>query len=107
MLIKASIGDIAVESIERAETKARIRSAQILLHLPNDASSRHNKCAVNLVHELDALAPIGRHIPPQYRERVQPHRQIVEILAVPIRRFPDPDAARAPEYTFDIGHHPL
>jgi len=46
---------------------------------------------VNLVRKIDALAPIGRHIARQYREE----------------RFPDPDAARTPEYPVDIGHHPL
>ena len=43
----------------------------------------------------------------QYGERVEPHREIVEILAVAVRRFADADAARAPEHPVDLGHHPL
>ena len=43
----------------------------------------------------------------QYRERIEPHREIVEILSVPIRRFSDADAARAPEHPVDFGHQPL
>jgi hypothetical protein len=43
----------------------------------------------------------------QYRENEEPHREIVKILPVSVRRFPNADATRAPEHPVDIGHHPL
>src|SRR5207247_9993542 len=55
----------------------------------------------------DALAPIDRQMPRQYGERVEPHRQIVEILPVAIRRLPDANAARAAEHPVDFRHDPF
>jgi hypothetical protein len=95
-LIKASIRDVAVEGVERAETEARIGRAQILLHLPDHAPARHDKGGVNLMHQIDALASIVRHNARKHGECVKPHRQIVKILAVPVRRFADANAARRP-----------
>ena len=34
----------------------------ITAEVPDNASPRHNKCRVNLVHEIDTLASIGWHM---------------------------------------------
>src|SRR5271169_2485017 len=59
------------------------------------------------MYEIDALASIGRHMARQYGERIEPHREIMEILSVPVRRLPDADTARTPEHPVDFGHYPL
>src|SRR5512140_839810 len=82
LLVETSIRDITVEGIERAETISGIRRTQILLHLPDHAPPRHHKGFVNLAHEIDALVAIGRHMPREDGERVEPHREIMKILPV-------------------------
>ena len=66
-----AIRHVAVESVERAEAVARIRPAQILLHLPGDARSRHDESVMDLPHERDALFAM-RAVAPEHGNPIEP-----------------------------------
>ncbi len=62
---------------------------------------------MNLPRNPDAALPIVGPMLSQPREREEPHGEIVEVLAVPVRRFPDPEAAGPAEDALDIGYEAL
>ena len=106
-LVQQAIGHVAVEGVERAEAVARIRPAQILLHLPDHAAPRHDERIMDLPRESDALVRDSGTVAPEHGERVEPHGEVVEILTVAVRLFADADAARAAENAIDLGDQPF
>ena len=104
LLVEQAIGHIPVKGIERAETISGIRPAQILLHFPDHATPRHDERIVDLPRECHTLFAIERTIAAKHGKRIEPHGEIVEILAVAVRLLADADAARPPEHAIDLGH---
>jgi hypothetical protein len=47
LFVEEPIGDVAVERINGAEAVAGIRSAQILLHFPDNTAARHDERPVD------------------------------------------------------------
>lgn len=104
LLVEQAIGHIPVKGIERAETISGIRPAQILLHFPDHATPRHDERIVDLPRECHTLFAIERTIAAKHGKRIEPHGEIVEILAFAVRLLADADAARPPEHAIDLGH---
>ena len=57
--------------------------------------------------KIDAHLRVVRHMAAEHGERVQPHREVVKILAVAIGRFADANAARATEHAIDFRDEPF
>src|SRR5262245_41084236 len=72
LFVEEPIGDIAVERIKGAEAVAGIRSAQILLHFPDDAAARHDERPVDSTRERNSLVAIGWLVTLQHTESGTP-----------------------------------
>src|SRR4051812_1271276 len=58
VLIKEAIRDVALISIHRTETEARIRPTQVLLHFPDDAAARDDEGRMNIACQSGAARAI-------------------------------------------------
>ena len=59
---------------------------------------------MDVLGNADALLAIVRLVLAEAGERVEPHGEIVEILAVAVRRFADAVAALPAEHAVDVDH---
>ena len=105
--IKQAVRDVAVEGIQRAKSVSRIRAAQILVHLPNDAAARDDKCVMDLLRQFHAFLFVVRDLAAKHAECIKPHGKVVKILTVAIRRFSDANAAWAPQDAINFRDQPF
>src|SRR6266516_271474 len=106
LFVQQSVRDVAVERIARAETRARVRAAEVLLHFPDHTHSGPHEGPVDFVDQRDRALPILGLEMAETAKREQPHGEIVEVLAVPIRRLADANASLAAEHALDLGDEP-
>ena len=62
---------------------------------------------MDLLDQADALLTIGRNVTGESGERIEPHRQVMEVLSIAIRFFTDANAARTAEDTVDFRRYPF
>ncbi len=62
---------------------------------------------MDLPHQLNRLVPVGRLYLSQPAQGIEPHAQIVEVLAIPVRGLADADAPGPAQDPLDFGHHPF
>jgi hypothetical protein len=62
---------------------------------------------MSVLHQLNSLRAIFRNYLTQARQRENPHRQIVKVLAVAIRSFADSKTALSAKNTLDVGDNAL
>ena len=96
-----------MEGIERSQTEARVRTAEVLAHLPDHADAGPDEARMDLADERDrALAVPGPQLP-QHVEREEPHRQVVEVLPIAVGCLTDPYTARAAQHRLHLRDQPL
>ena len=62
---------------------------------------------VNVAHQRDRLLAIAGVDGSQPVEREDPHGQVMEVLAIPVGLFADPDSPRPPQHPLDLGDDPF
>ena len=105
--VEEPVHDISVKRVDRAKSVARIGSAQVFEHLPGNAHSGDDEPWVNRAcqgHRALTIAVPDRSEPAQ---REQPHREVVEVLAVPVGGFPDADSHAPPKNAVNLSDHPF
>ena len=60
-----------------------------------------------LAHEFHSLSPVVSKVPAKDGKRIKPHGQVMEILAIAVRRFADANAAGAPKHAIDFSNNPF
>src|SRR5664279_5818165 len=101
------VGNIAIEGIKRAKPIARIRTAQILVHLPDNATARHDESIVNLANKLHPFLYVVRKMSAKNGKRIKPYGKVMKVLTIAIRRFVDANSTGPAEYAINLCNHPF